>query len=161
MLRRIKLALATLMMGILPLAPATVALAEHEPGHTSEGVNIENQFCAGSEFDATALEGGGAECAEAEGATTTVGNIAVTVVNIFTWVVGVIAVIMIIVGGFRYITSGGDSSKVGGAKNAIVFAIVGLIIVILAQVIVRFVVDRVDTDSAAPAEPSSSLVTTA
>lgn len=60
-------------------------------------------------------------------------------VNIFSIIVGVIAVIMIIVGGLKYITSGGDSSNVSGAKNTIIYAIVGLIIVALAQFIVRFV----------------------
>jgi len=62
-----------------------------------------------------------------------------TVINIFSLVVGVIAVIMIIVGGLRYITSGGDSGKVSGAKTTIIYALVGLVIVALAQLIVHFV----------------------
>ncbi len=82
------------------------------------------------------------ECAE-EDASEEVDNIVATVINIFSWVVGVTAVIMIIVGGFQYITSGGDTGKVTTAKNTILFAIVGLVIVALAQVIVRFVVEKV------------------
>lgn len=62
-----------------------------------------------------------------------------TVINIFSLVVGVIAVIMIIVGGLRYITSGGDSGKVSAAKTTIIYALVGLVIVALAQLIVHFV----------------------
>ena len=62
-----------------------------------------------------------------------------TVVNLLTALVGIVAVIMIIVGGFRYITSGGSSEKVSLAKNTILYAVIGLIIVALAQVIVRFV----------------------
>jgi hypothetical protein len=50
-----------------------------------------------------------------------------------------VAVIMIIYGGFRYITSGGDSNRVGSAKNTLIYAIIGLIIVALAQLIVHFV----------------------
>jgi hypothetical protein len=46
---------------------------------------------------------------------------------------------MIIYGGFKYITSGGDSGNVSGAKNTLVYAIVGLIIVALAQFIVHYV----------------------
>ena len=61
------------------------------------------------------------------------------IINIFSVIVGVIAVIMIIIGGLKYITSGGESSNVSGAKNTIIYAIVGLIIVALAQFIVRFV----------------------
>ncbi len=61
------------------------------------------------------------------------------IINIFTIVVGAVSVIMIIIGGFRYIISGGDSSGVSGAKNTILYAIVGLVIVLFAQVIIRFV----------------------
>jgi cytochrome bd-type quinol oxidase subunit 2 len=65
-----------------------------------------------------------------------------TVINIFSLVVGVIAVIMIIVGGLRYITSGGDSGKVSAAKTTIIYALVGLVIVALAQLIVHFVLSQ-------------------
>ena len=71
---------------------------------------------------------------------TGIKNAAVTVVNILSIVVGVVAVIMIIYGGFRYITSGGESGSVSSAKNTLLFAIVGLVIVALAQVIVRWVI---------------------
>ena len=64
-------------------------------------------------------------------------------INIFSLVVGVVSVIMIIIGGFRYIISGGDSSSVQGAKNTILYAIVGLLIVVFAQVIIRFVLTNV------------------
>ena len=63
-------------------------------------------------------------------------------VNIFSLVVGVIAVIMIIVAGVKYVTSSGESSNVNSAKNTILYAIIGLVIVALAQVIVRFVVHK-------------------
>ncbi len=72
-----------------------------------------------------------------------IDNIITTVINIFSLVVGVVSVIMIIVGGFKYITSGGESGGVTSAKNTILFAIVGLVIVALAQVIVRFVLGKV------------------
>lgn len=77
----------------------------------------------------------------AEGAiNTTIGN----VVTIFSVIVGVVAVIMIIVGGFKYVTSNGDSSQITSAKNTIVYAIVGLIIVAIAQILVRFVLTKTD-----------------
>lgn len=65
-----------------------------------------------------------------------------TIVNILSIVVGVAAVIMIMVGGFRYVTSGGDSNNVTSAKNTILYAVIGLIIVGLAQAIVQFVLKR-------------------
>jgi hypothetical protein len=70
-------------------------------------------------------------------------GIIATVVNILTVIVGIVAVVMIIIGGFKYITSGGDSGSVTSAKNTIIYAIVGLIVVALAQFIVRFVLNRV------------------
>ena len=71
-----------------------------------------------------------------------INNLITNIVNIFSVVVGIIAVIMIIIGGFRYITSGGDSGNVTSAKNTIMYAIIGLIIVALAQIIVRFVLSK-------------------
>ncbi len=62
------------------------------------------------------------------------------VVNILLFVIGIIAVIVIIIGGIRYTTSGGDSGQVSGAKNTILYAIIGLIIAILAYAIVNFVI---------------------
>ena len=65
------------------------------------------------------------------------------IINIFTIVVGAVSVIMIIIGGFRYIISGGDSSGVSGAKNTILYAIVGLVVVLFAQIIIRFVLTNI------------------
>jgi len=75
--------------------------------------------------------------------TTGVNKIVTDIVNIFSVVVGLVSVIMIIYGGFLYVTSGGDSGKVTNAKNAIIYAIVGLVVVALAQFIVQFVLDKV------------------
>jgi hypothetical protein len=66
-----------------------------------------------------------------------------TIVNVLSAAVGVVAVVMIIVAGFRYVTSGGDSNRVTSAKNTILYAIIGLVIAALAQVIARFVLARV------------------
>lgn len=74
-----------------------------------------------------------------------IDDILALVINIFSIVVGFIAVIMIIVGGIKYITSGGDSGNISGAKNTIVYAIIGLVIVALAQVLVHFVLNKVST----------------
>lgn len=76
-----------------------------------------------------------------------VNNIITTVINVLSLVIGVIAVIMIIIGGFKYITSSGDAGNVTSAKNTILYAVVGLVVVALAQIIVRFVIGRV-TDPA-------------
>ena len=84
----------------------------------------------------------GGSCTET-GASTTVDSIVGLGVNIISVIVGIAAVIMIILGGFKYITSGGDSSSVQSAKNTILYAIIGLVVVAMAQMITGFVLDRV------------------
>jgi heme/copper-type cytochrome/quinol oxidase subunit 2 len=83
-----------------------------------------------------------ADCSTSD-ATERVNNLIHTIVNLLSAVVGIVAVIMIIFGGLRYITSGGNDSSVTGAKNTILYAIIGLIIVALAQVLVRFTLNKV------------------
>lgn len=78
---------------------------------------------------------------------TTVESTVATVINVFSFIVGVISVIMIIIGGLKYITSTGDSNKTESAKNTILYAVIGLAVVALAQVIVLFVLNRVGGDS--------------
>lgn len=56
------------------------------------------------------------------------------------FLVGAVSVIMVVVGGLRYVISGGNSASVGAAKNTILYAIVGLVIALLAYAIVNFVI---------------------
>lgn len=65
-----------------------------------------------------------------------------TVINTIIYIIGIIAVIMIIIGGLRYTLSGGDSSSVQGAKNTIMYAVIGLIVAILSFSIVNFVLEK-------------------
>lgn len=64
------------------------------------------------------------------------------VINVLSLIVGVAAVIMIIIGGLKYILSQGEGSNTASAKNTIMYALIGLVIVALAQIIVRFVLSR-------------------
>jgi len=102
-------------------------------------VNIDNKVKCGSNIDG--LSGGGCN-SNVSGSSNKLEDLIRTIINVFSVIVGSVSVIMIIIGGFRYITSGGDSNNVGGAKNTILYAIVGLIIVAFAQVIVQFVLQR-------------------
>lgn len=63
-------------------------------------------------------------------------------INLFSAVVGIIAVVMIIVGGLKFMTSQGDASQANSARNTLIYAAVGLVIVALAQLIVKFVLER-------------------
>jgi hypothetical protein len=62
--------------------------------------------------------------------------------SMFAVIVGVAAVIMILVGGFKYVTSLGDPSNIKSAKDTIMYAIVGIIVAITAQSIVLLVLRR-------------------
>jgi hypothetical protein len=84
-------------------------------------------------------------CADTNDADATVNNSITLVIRILQIIVGIISVIMIIFGGLKYITSGGDSGGVTSAKNTIIYALIGLVVVALAEVIVQFVLNRVDT----------------
>ncbi len=61
-------------------------------------------------------------------------------INLLMYIVGLISVVMMIVGGLKYVTSGGDAAKVGAAKNTIMYSIIGLVVAILSFAIVNFVV---------------------
>ncbi len=61
------------------------------------------------------------------------------IVNILIFVIGMVAVIMLIVGGFRYVFSQGNEKAVQGAKDTILYSIIGIIVAVLAFAIVNFV----------------------
>ena len=115
---------------LVPFVVASPASAQIEQGLCG-GINLQTSGCT----------------PDGAGATNRVNNIMKLIINIFSIIVGIVAVIMIIVGGLKYITSGGDSNNVTSAKNTILYAIIGLIIVALAQVIVRFVLAQGTGDS--------------
>lgn len=63
-----------------------------------------------------------------------------TVINVILFFLGAAAVIMIVIGGIRYVLSGGDSGSVKSAKDTILYAVIGLVVAILAYAIVNFVI---------------------
>lgn len=122
---------AAALLGVPALVPVAV--------HAQNSEEIQGPLCQGVEleFDTTA-----GDCDTVGESGQKVTDIIKTIINVLSVIVGVVAVVMIIFGGLKYITSGGDSSNVSSAKNTIIYAIIGLVIVALAQFIVRFVLDR-------------------
>lgn len=81
------------------------------------------------------------------------------IINLLIYAIGMIAVIMIVIGGIRYTTSAGDQSKMGGAKNTIMYAIIGLVVAVMAYVIVGFVINQLSPATApAPCKTSSCKI---
>jgi preprotein translocase subunit SecG len=71
------------------------------------------------------------------------GGVIHNLTNVIAVVAGAVAIIVIILGGISYITSNGDAEKVGKAKRAIIYAAVGLIIIVTAQAIIKLVISGV------------------
>lgn len=99
--------------------------------------SIANQVCQSSQTASSSTGGNCNGSTNSQQVSSSVAKIGRSVVNVFSAIIGVIAVIMLVYGGFRYITSGGATEKVGEAKKTLIWAIVGLIVVALAQVIVN------------------------
>lgn len=129
--------LAILLAPLLWLvAPVAIATAQQQPADIQAGL------CTGANLEITDTPSS-TSCGGGTDATTALNNLVKNLINLFSVAVGIIAVIMIIIGGLRYITSGGNDTSVTGAKNTILYAIIGLIIVALAQLIVRFTLSKV------------------
>lgn len=71
-----------------------------------------------------------------------------TLINVFLFLIGAVSVVMIIFGGFKYVTSAGESSAVSSAKNTILYAVVGLVISVAAYAIVGFVLGSLNPSEA-------------
>ena len=124
------LAILSLVVGLLFVAaPLTVEATAPNP---------KKQACEGAGGTWNASGSGGTCNTPGTGLETNIQNI----VNLLFFVIGTIAVIVIIVGGIKFITADGDASKVKGARETIMYAVVGLVVAIMAYAIVFFVVDR-------------------
>lgn len=133
MFQKIKNRLVILSTILMLGAPAAVPVAVYAQ-------DIDDNLCSGANLDVT---GGSTDCTTNATPETFQAKLA-KFIDLISIVIGVIAVIMIIFGGFRYMTSGGDATKVTGAKNTILYALIGLIVVALAQIIVQFVLNTTE-----------------
>ena len=100
-------------------------------------------YAASCSTDASSGLAGGAGCAQGADQPPELfgdGGIFQTVTNVLLFIIGAISVIMLIIGGIRYVVSGGDSSAVTSAKNTILYAVVGIVVAILAYALVNFVI---------------------
>jgi hypothetical protein len=133
-LKMLILSVTSLFMFAAPLAVAGTTYA------ATNQTDINNGLCNGSNIDFTKANAAG-NCDTSGGESAS--KLAQTVINVLSLIVGAVAVIMLIVGGFRYVTSGGKQESVTGAKNTILYALIGLVIVAVAQVVVHFVLNNV------------------
>ncbi len=128
-MKKINILLSTTLALIMLVLPITSASAQLFQGSKSEA-------CQGATLDDSG------NCSLTSN-NNSVNNVVANGINIFSLVIGVIAVIMIMIGGLRYITSSGDPASTKSARDTILYAVIGLVVVALAQIIVRFVLVRV------------------
>lgn len=134
-IKKLIISLTALFALAMPVAlPATV-LADCS-GATTGQQSINCNLGCGSNLDLTQ------QSCDTSGGGTTLSQKIATVINVFSAIIAAVSVIMIIYGGFRYITSGGKEEGVKGAKSTILYALIGLVIVALAQIIVKFVLNK-------------------
>lgn len=107
---------------------------------------MSEQAVAQSSGQEAACTGSGGEWdngkCENPGEEANVAGVVKTIADALLGIIGAVAVIMLIIGGFRYVVSAGDSSALESAKNTIIYAIVGIVVAFMAYAAVRFIVTQ-------------------
>jgi hypothetical protein len=122
--------MTVLTLGIFSFGVLTLSASALEP---KDSINAGIKDSGGNENN---------ECVKSDGKKVNCFKEGVrNVINVLLYIIGAVAVIMIVIGGLRYTISNGDSSQITGAKNTILYAVVGLVVAILAYAIVNFIVN--------------------
>ncbi len=147
-IKNIKKAVAGLL--VVPLAMLSVA-AISVPASAAP-----NSECPTNANDLTLDQG--AKCAKGNSQDASLTNVFQTVTNILLFLVGAVAVIMLVIGGLRYVTSNGDQNAVTGAKNTIMYAIIGIVVAFLAYAAVGFVTSQLTQNQSDTTSYRSTVV---
>ena len=135
--RRITLLAAPLLivlgLGFATLTPVTVQADDPPPPPPPPKSHIQDGLKAagGSDADVDTSDKG------------TFRSTLQKIINILLFIIGIIAVIVIVVSGIQYATSGGNADQASRAKNGIIFAVVGIIVAVMAYAIVGFVIGNI------------------
>jgi hypothetical protein len=137
-----KITLPNSIIGLLALPVLAFGVVAVTPAATFAAAPATDQKCGN---DINIIEG--VDCAKGDKTQSTLfeednnGNsLFKTITNVLLFLIGAISVIMLIIGGFKYVVSNGDSSAVTSAKNTILYAVIGIVIALLAYAIVNFVI---------------------
>jgi type IV secretory pathway VirB2 component (pilin) len=141
-----RLALFALTLGLLlgPIAIEATARAVDSGAKTgfekgiSDSGNLQSEDCkaAGGKVS-------GVKCLDSAGHERSPVSVTIqNVVNLLLYIAGIIAVIYIVIGGMRYVLSNGDSSAASKGRDTILYAVIGLVVAILAYAIVNFVLGK-------------------
>ncbi len=142
-MKRIKLYVATLVVAVLgsmALAVPSTGVAALDPLKGACETSTDNQVC--KEVN--------------DPNSNNLGSVLGIVVNSFLFIVGALAVVMIIFSGIQYVTSTGDSGRVSKAKNTLIYSLVGLIVAFLAFALVNWVFKLFTSESTKPPQSQSA-----
>lgn len=116
---------------------AALALLVAAPAHTA-AFDLFGPNCSGGETQDSAV------CSSRTSTNPISGDdgILLQVTRLVAFIGGTAAVIIIIIGGIKFITSGGDPGKISTAKNTVLYAMIGLAVIVLAASLISFVVSR-------------------
>ncbi len=124
-MQKIKLGILTLTLSLITVVGLGFS------GHVFATGQLKDDACAGlQQLDGSSDCGGG---------DTGVNKLVSSIINILSILIGVVAVIMIIVGGLKYVTASGDPANITSAKNTLLYALIGLFIASIAQFLVHYV----------------------
>lgn len=119
----------------------TTATPAYASVNCGDAANATKPACATKKgIDATGTKK--TNCGDSGDAACGIGDAVETVTNVLLFIIGAISVIMIILGGIRYVLSNGEAQQIAAAKNTILYAVIGLVVALLAYAIVGFVINQ-------------------
>ena len=134
--------ITTILAGLLAIPVIAFSVGLIAPIDTLAKKGIGDALNASTCDTNTLTAGGGANCSRGDGQRADLfgtGGIFNNIANAALFIIGAISVLMLIYGGIRYTTSGGNEKGVTAAKNTILYAVVGIVVALLAYAIVNFV----------------------
>lgn len=123
---------ATMLLGVAAVPTAAV--------YATNDADTNTATCNPTDGTSVGVRSG-LKCTKTTEQKANLGNVIEQVTNVLLFIIGAISVIMIIIGGIKYTISNGDSGAITSAKNTIFYAVIGLVVALLAYAVVNFVLD--------------------
>lgn len=123
------------LLATISMIIASMGLLPAQPAFGIDVFNGANGACTGGGGSGSAKDICGASQDDFK-------KIMKTIINTALVVIGMIAVIMIVIGGVKYVVSNGEAQQIQSAKNTILYSVIGLVIAVSAFPIVNFVLDK-------------------
>ncbi|MDX1765649.1 MAG: pilin [Candidatus Saccharimonadales bacterium] len=135
-MKRLKLLAITILPMMLFIASPVAVLAT-DPADEGPASGLQEEFVDDACKGITGQDG---DCG-ANGSDD-VNNLLANTLSILSYIVGAASVIMIVIGGLRYVFSSGDPQQAAAARNTIIYSVIGLVVALAAQGIIRIVFDN-------------------